>query len=717
MGRVRRLLIAVFFAGSVATVGAVFSLTLVTCGGEGEGPCLIGSAEYSLNGGQACDSGLRFAVLQFTCVNDTRRVAEVDPWANWALRNQEVLAIDEPINWVSRLGTHNAFNNRQDGDVLPNQWWSMTDQLRLGSRHFELDLHPYLFAVRLCHAGEYNLLCNPDDRIYAYGMKEIRNWLQSNPDQILTVDFEDRTVPGYDVDVNDPIAAYLGSLTFTPAMRALLPTNSGGTHRLPTFREMLNAHRRFMAFSTLSKEDGSDSDGRHGGAWIHSSLAFAFPSGQMVKGEFPHAEADPDNVRLDPINGDCVTGVHTNGTNGFAVFANNFSLFPWVAEDRRFGPTGSEVTHSVVERAVRCGIGIVFLDDYATSNLFNNPSPIDFRHWSAIWSWEPGDRGDHGQAAVLKAQKTVGIGPWKRWNSRATSEVHRFLCGRARSESGGDPLTWADRRGNQWQITTAAGTWYEGGLRCFEEFGDTWVFRAPVSGYQNVQASQAADGLGEIWLNYNDIKDADSWVINKRPFARAGSDQTLECTGTTGVAAHLDASASSDPENDPLKFRWTGDAGFSTNPARDVVVPLGTHTFDVVVDDHFAGVRADSMQVTVQDTTAPTIHSAVPSRSTLWPPNGQMLPVTVTVDATDVCSANVTCRIVSVTTSEPNTRPGLSPKNTPDVELTGPLSLLLRAERLGSKSGRTYTITIRCTDSSGNFSEKDVIVTVPHDQR
>jgi len=94
-----------------------------------------------------------------------------------------------------------------------------------------------------------------------------------------------------------------------------------------------------------------------------------------------------------------------------------------------------------------------------------------------------------------------------------------------------------------------------------------------------------------------------------------------------------------------------------------------------------------------------------------------MLPVTVTVDATDVCSANVTCRIVSVTTSEPNTRPGLSPKNTPDVELTGPLSLLLRAERLGSKSGRTYTITIRCTDSSGNFSEKDVIVTVPHDQR
>jgi len=45
------------------------------------------------------------------------------------------------------------------------------------------------------------------------------------------------------------------------------------------------------------------------------------------------------------------------------------------------------------------------------------------------------------------------------------------------------------------------------------------------------------------------------------------------------------------------------------------------------------------------------------------------------------------------------------------------LSLQLRAERAGNKSGRIYTATVECTDGSGNSSTKAVAITVAHDQR
>jgi hypothetical protein len=361
----------------------------------------------------------------------------------------------------------------------------------------------------------------------------------------------------------------------------------------------------------------------------------------------------------------------------------------------------------------------VFLDDYARSSvLAEDYAPQDYRHWSGIWSWEPGDSGNRGHAAVLKAQKTAGGGgSWNRWASRNTGEVHRFLCGHPRSESGGDPVDWIDRPGNEWKITAASGPWSDGGLRCFEEFGEGWVFRAPVSGYMNVQASTVADGLGDIWLNYNNIKSEQEWVINKRPVAAAGPDQTVECTGNGGAVVHLDGSASIDPEQEPLRFRWTGDAMFSTDPNRDVFVQAGTQSFQLVVDDQYAGVRADTMQVTVRDTVAPVIASAIPSRPTLWPPNGRMLPVSFDVVARDVCSTDVYCRVVAVTSSEEDRPRGNAIHNGPDAEIADSLTVMLRAERLGSNSGRVYAITIRCTDPSGNSTDKTVQVTVPHDRR
>jgi hypothetical protein len=70
---------------------------------------------------------------------------------------------------------------------------------------------------------------------------------------------------------------------------------------------------------------------------------------------------------------------------------------------------------------------------------------------------------------------------------------------------------------------------------------------------------------------------------------------------------------------------------------------------------------------------------------------------------------------LSVTSNEPINGTG-DGNTTPDWVLTGPLTLALRAERAGNRTGRLYTITVGCDDGFGNSSTKSVTVSVAHDQ-
>jgi hypothetical protein len=115
----------------------------------------------------------------------------------------------------------------------------------------------------------------------------------------------------------------------------------------------------------------------------------------------------------------------------------------------------------------------------------------------------------------------------------------------------------------------------------------------------------------------------------------------------------------------------------------------------------------------VVDADAPVIIGVVASTDVLWPPNGSFVSVTLAVNATDNCDASVACAITNVTSSEPIT--GSSDNTSPDWIITGPLSLNLRAERSDSGPGRVYTITVKCTDFSGNSATKSLTVTAPHD--
>jgi hypothetical protein len=114
--------------------------------------------------------------------------------------------------------------------------------------------------------------------------------------------------------------------------------------------------------------------------------------------------------------------------------------------------------------------------------------------------------------------------------------------------------------------------------------------------------------------------------------------------------------------------------------------------------------------LSVVDTTAPQILSASASPSELSPANRKMVSVAILTTAQDNCDANPVCRIVSVTSNEPEAN---AANTTPDWVITGDLTVDLRAEVVSSTEPRIYTIRVSCTDASGNISYSTVAVKVP----
>jgi hypothetical protein len=153
------------------------------------------------------------------------------------------------------------------------------------------------------------------------------------------------------------------------------------------------------------------------------------------------------------------------------------------------------------------------------------------------------------------------------------------------------------------------------------------------------------------------------------------------------------------------------DFGTSVSLSGDTLL-VGAPTFDGSPLDPDSGL----VHVFERDTVPPVIDSTTASPASLWPPNHMMVPVTITVDASDNSGETPTCEIVSVSSDEPIDDAG-DGDTWPDWAITGPLTVNLRAERAGGGDGRVYKISVECTDGSSNTSTSTAQVVVPHSQK
>ncbi len=244
------------------------------------------------------------------------------------------------------------------------------------------------------------------------------------------------------------------------------------------------------------------------------------------------------------------------------------------------------------------------------------------------------------------------------------------------------------------QLSAATFRTKDFGMVRFAEAGDHTV-RLAVVGKTNAATTPWNLTADVITL----VPDSKKPVITT-PLA----DLILEATGPDGAVATYAGSARDDKDGDvPVVF----------TPPSGTVFPVGTTVVVASATDFAGNTATGTFEVVVRDTTAPVIRSLTASPSVLWPPNHRLVPVTLTADVQDAVGATTT-RIVAVASSEASE--GKGGQAEPDWQVTGNLTLLLRAERNGGGSGRLYRITVETRDAAGNVSTAAVFVLVPHDQ-
>ncbi len=171
--------------------------------------------------------------------------------------NRDPSICDRPYDQVAYATSHNAFSATDDGfydQLTANHTASMREQLRDGIRGLMLDTHYYEGSTWLCHSycqlGGTNL-----GRIdLAEGLGWIRDFLDQNPAEIVTIIFE-----AY-VSEADTAAAFAAS-----GLDAYVHAQTPG-EAWPTLREMIRNGRRLVVLT----DDSGASLPWHHYVWTHA---------------------------------------------------------------------------------------------------------------------------------------------------------------------------------------------------------------------------------------------------------------------------------------------------------------------------------------------------------------------------------------------------------------------------------------------------------------
>lgn len=162
--------------------------------------------------------GLAISSVSFAGIGN-----ETNSWESKTLQLQNQIDLHSPMSKNNILGSHNTYNSSEyanDGYLRyidPQQKHTIKEQLQLGARFIELDLHwkfnwsNWRYHLLLCHGG----FCSGNDRFFREGLQEIKEWLQSpeSNDQVIILYIEDHATDK-NSKMYEELMGYIGSYVY-----------------------------------------------------------------------------------------------------------------------------------------------------------------------------------------------------------------------------------------------------------------------------------------------------------------------------------------------------------------------------------------------------------------------------------------------------------------------------------------------------------------------
>ncbi|MFE8071089.1 ricin-type beta-trefoil lectin domain protein [Marinobacteraceae bacterium S3BR75-40.1] len=383
----------------------------------------------------------------------------MNSWAHQALDYQRTLDLGEPLGRSNWQYTHNSYNSKAYQNLGsywdPNQQYSLVDQLDMGIRALELDVHDTYGELRLCHGTGDHTGCSYFDRLFEDGIKEVATWLRQNRnrDQVVLIYLEEHVDGNYDAVVN-VLEAQLGDLIYRPGSCRTLPMNISRA-------DILNAGKQVLFIG-----------GNCGSArWAQTVYNYGFPTGNDSFEPYPACRT-ANQSRDFVLNN--LTRIYEDST----TLSNTF------------GDPAQPITPELMAQAMQCSLGIVGLDQLV---------PFDSRLEAAVWSWNPGEPNDYN-----------GEDCAEQWGNGRFNDAS---CGAAR------PFACFAAAQRDWQVTSTSAAWWNGEAVCAQEFGSVYRFAVPKNGYDNqlLKEAKEARGFGSVWLNYSDRQQEGRWLPGDHP--------------------------------------------------------------------------------------------------------------------------------------------------------------------------------------------------------